>query len=466
MQEKVSPKVPPHNIEAEQSVLGSMMLDMAACERALEILTPDDFYRGNHQVIFDCLQSLLLKSMPVDLITVSEELRKQGKLEVAGGVEYIVSLAEIVPTSANLEYYAKIVEEKAVLRKLISAGTSIAAMSYNEGNEAGDIADEAEKLVFAISERRAGDSMKDIQSLVMQHYKWLEDRASNSSAVSGVATGFTALDSVTTGLQPSDLIIIAARPSMGKTALALDVAVNAGLAEHKTVAIFSLEMSSEQLIQRMIASRARTNMQTLRKGKLNYADWDKVSKASNELYDAKIFIDDSTDISPVNMRAKCRRLKAQHGLDLVMVDYLQLMRAGGKTIENRTQEISEIARGLKSLAREMKCPVIALSQLSRAVEQRTDKRPLLSDLRESGSIEAEADIVLMLFRPDYYNKKEIMNDNSSGTGEVPNNSFESKDMEEAEIIVAKHRNGPTGTINLGFMSKFASFCNLEQRYED
>jgi len=462
--ENNSPKIPPHNIEAEQSVLGAMLLDISAAERAIEMLIPENFYRNQHQVIFDVLQSLLLKNQPIDLITVSEELKKRNKMEEIGGEEYLVGLAEIVPTAANIEYYAKIVEEKSILRKLISTGTNIASMSYRSDNNAEEIAEEAERMIFSISEKRISDSMKDLKTLVMEHYKWLDNRAINSSEVSGVGTGFWDLDSITTGLQPSDFIIIAARPSMGKTALALDIAINASIVEKKTVAIFSLEMSAEQLVQRMISSRSMLNMQSLRKGRLQSSDWEKISKSANDFYDANIFIDDSTEISPINMRAKCRRLKAQHGLDLIVVDYLQLMKSSSKT-ENRTQEISEIARGLKSLARETKCPVIALSQLSRAVEQRTDKRPMLSDLRESGSIEAEADLVLMLYRPSYYEKKELMS-NSSNTGEIRNSGQQDGDCEEAEIIISKHRNGPTGIINLGFRSQFASFCNLEHRYDE
>lgn len=457
-------KAPPQNIEAEQSTLGSMMLEPTALEKGMEILRSEDFYRPAHQEIFDALLSLSERDEPVDIITLQEELRKRGKLDNCGGAEYLIALVETVPTAANVEHYAKIVEQKSILRKLISAGTQIIGMAKNEDEEVEAITDQAERLIFSVAQRKMGDYFKPITPLVMETWEWIDKRYHDKGESSGIPTGFTKLDHMTSGLQPNDFIIIAARPSMGKTAFALNLALNAAIDARQTVAIFSIEMSAEQLVQRMVCSLARANAHRLRTGYFQDEEWDRLAKASSKLWDAPIFIDDSTDISAMAMRAKCRRLKAEKGLGLIVVDYLQLMRSH-RNIDNRVQEISEIARGLKSLAREMHAPVIALSQLSRAVEKREDKRPMLSDLRESGSIEAEADMVMMLFRPDYYTVKEVTDtaaiSGHDGGGFDPNE----RNVETTEIIIGKHRNGPTGTVKLGFIREFASFENLYEGEE-
>jgi len=458
-------RVPPHNTEAEQSTLGSMMLERIALEKGIEILRGEDFYRPAHQEVFDALVALAERDEPCDLITLTEELRKRGKLEDCGGAEYLMALVDTVPTAANVEHYARIVEQKSILRKLIAAGTEIVGMAQNEDEDIDALTDRAERLVFNVAQRRIGDYFRPITPLVMQTWEWIDRRYHDKGEASGVATGFTKLDHMTSGLQPSDLIIIAARPSMGKTALALDVAVNAATQARQTVAIFSIEMSAEQLVQRMMCAKARANAHRLRTGYFQDEEWDRLAKAASILWDAPIYIDDSTDMTPLIMRAKCRRLKAEQGLGLVVVDYLQLMRSQ-RNLDNRQQEISEIARGLKGLARELKVPVIALSQLSRAPEKREDKRPMLSDLRESGSIEAEADLVAMLFREDYYKREEIDDTEAvrgkSGDGFDP----EKRHLETTEIIIAKHRNGPTGTVKVGFVKEFASFENLYEGYDE
>ncbi len=455
-------KVPPQNLEAEQSSLGSMMLERTALEKGMEILSAEDFYRPAHQEVFDALVSLAERDEPVDLITLQEELRKRGKLEDCGGTEYLMALVESVPTAAHIEHYAKIVERKSILRKLIAAGTQIIGLAQNEDEEIDSVTDQAERLVFGVAQRRMGEYFRPITPLVNQTWEWIEHRYHNKGESSGVPTGFHKLDHMTSGLQPSDFVIIAARPSMGKTALALNLALNAAIDAKETVAIFSVEMSAEQLVQRMVCMLARANAHRLRTGYFQDSEWKAIAEASEKLYGTNLFIDDSTDITHLGMRAKCRRLKAEHGLGLVIVDYLQLLRSH-RTIDNRVQEISEIARGLKSLARELKVPVVALSQLSRAVERREDKRPMLSDLRESGSIEAEADLVMMLYRPEYYQIKEVADtEEIRGTEE---SSFSNVSVEETEILIQKHRNGPTGTVKLGFIKDFASFTNLYEGAE-
>jgi len=456
-------KVPPQNLEAEQSTLGSMMLDRAALEKGMEILKAEDFYRPAHQEVYDSLMSLAERDEPVDLITLQEELRKRGKLEDCGGTEYLMALVESVPTAANIEHYAKIVERKSILRKLISAGTEIIGLASNEDEEIDAVTDRAEQLVFGVGQRRLGEYFRSITPLVNQTWEWIEKRYHDKGEASGIPTGFSKLDHMTSGLQPSDFIIIAARPSMGKTALALNIALHAAVERQHTVAIFSVEMSAEQLVQRMVCTLAKANAHRLRTGYFQDEEWRLIAEASNKLFGAPIYIDDTTDITHLGMRAKCRRLKAEHGLGLVIVDYLQLMRSH-RNIDNRVQEISEIARGLKSLARELKVPVVAMSQLSRAVEKREDKRPMLSDLRESGSIEAEADLVLMLYRPDYYVMKEVEDTESvRGREGVADDSH--RNVEVTEVLISKHRNGPTGSVKLGFVKEFASFENLYEGAE-
>lgn len=458
-------RVPPQNLEAEQSTLGSMMLERSALEKGIEMLRSEDFYRPSHQEIFDALISLSERDEPADLITLQEELRKRGKLEDVGSTEYLMALVDSVPTAANIEHYAKIVEQKSMLRKLISAGSQIIGMSYDESQDVETITDQAERLVFQVAQRRIGEFFQPITPLVMQTWEWIDRRYHEKGEASGVPTGFTKLDHMTSGFQPNDFVIIAARPSMGKTSLALDFAVNAATKSKQTVAVFSLEMSAEQLVQRMVCAKARANAHRLRTGYFQDEEWDRLAKASSELWDAPIYIDDTTDMSAMAMRAKCRRLKSEHGLGMIVVDYLQLMRSH-RNIDNRVQEISEIARGLKSLAREMQVPVLALSQLSRAVERREDKRPMLSDLRESGSIEAEADMVMMLYRPDYYTVREVEDTEAisgrDGSAFDPNK----RNIEVTEIIIGKHRNGPTGTVKIGFVREFASFENLAEGFEE
>ena len=456
-------KVPPQNLEAEQSTLGSMMLDRAALEKGMEILKAEDFYRPAHQEVYDSLMSLAERDEPVDLITLQEELRKRCKLEYCGVTEYLMALVESVPTAANIEHYAKIVERKSILRKLISAGTEIIGLASNEDEEIDAVTDRAEQLVFGVGQRRLGEYFRSITPLVNQTWEWIEKRYHDKGEASGIPTGFSKLDHMTSGLQPSDFIIIAARPSMGKTALALNIALHAAVERQHTVAIFSVEMSAEQLVQRMVCTLAKANAHRLRTGYFQDEEWRLIAEASNKLFGAPIYIDDTTDITHLGMRAKCRRLKAEHGLGLVIVDYLQLMRSH-RNIDNRVQEISEIARGLKSLARELKVPVVAMSQLSRAVEKREDKRPMLSDLRESGSIEAEADLVLMLYRPDYYVMKEVEDTESvRGREGVADDSH--RNVEVTEVLISKHRNGPTGSVKLGFVKEFASFENLYEGAE-
>jgi replicative DNA helicase len=456
-------KIPPQNLEAEQSTLGSMMIDRAALEKGIDMLQPEDFYRDAHQKIFDALISLAERNEAVDIVTVQEELRTRNQLDAVGGTEYLMALIDSVPTAANVEYYAHIVEEKAILRRLIDACTQIASQSHGQVDDVDAVVDQAERLIFQVSQKRMGQYFTPLNMLAHQAFERIEDQYREKAVVSGLATGFTDLDAITSGLQTSDLVIVAARPSMGKTALCLDIARHVSIREQKPVALFSLEMSKEQLALRLICSESRVDSHRLRTGYIQDKEWPIISAGVGRLYTAPIFVDDSTDISALQMRGKCRRLKAEHGLSLVIVDYLQLMRSHRRA-ENRNQEISEIARSLKGLARELQVPVIALSQLSRAVESRTDRRPILADLRESGSIEAEADVVVFLYRKAYYDRKELI---VSGAGaEVAETEGGIAETDEAEIIVGKQRNGPTGTIKLAFLQKFACFENLEQHRKE
>lgn len=458
-------RVPPQNLEAEQSALGSMMIDKAALEKGVDMLKSEDFYRDAHQIIFLSLMGLAEKGEPVDIVTVQEELRGAGKLDQVGGTEYLMALIDSVPTSANLEYYAKIVEEKAIFRRLIDACSQIISWSHEQGEEADSIIDRAERLIFQISQKQMGEYFTHLSGLAHHAYEKIEQQSIEKKQVYGLPTGFHALDGITTGLQTSDFVIVAARPSMGKTAFCLDIARHVAIQEKLPVAIFSLEMSKEQLVLRLICSEAHVDSHRVRTGYLNKDEWKPLTAGVDRLYTAPIYIDDSTGTNAMQMRAKCRRLKAEHGLGLVIVDYLQLMQSH-RRVENRNQEISEIARALKGLARDLKVPVIALSQLSRAVEHRVDRRPMLSDLRESGSIEAEADVVMMLYRKDYYQQKEFVMAGAEDDAIDFSPPDEPDEKDVAEIIVAKQRNGPTGTIKLKFMSKFACFENLEEHRRD
>lgn len=457
-------RITPQSLEAEQSTLGAMMMERDAIARAVEILSADDFYRELHKKIWTVIVTLFDKGEPVDLITVVEDLRRRAQLEEVGGAAYLTALIEACPSAANVESYARAVAEKSVLRQLLKATEQISADVYNqESDDVNELVDKSEKRIFEIGSKRLRDGFSHIKPLLMHAYDQIERQFQRKGEATGVSTGFVDLDDITSGLQPTDLIIVAARPSMGKTALCLNIAHHIALKERLPVAVFSLEMSKEQLVQRLICSEAAINSRDMRRGFLQDSDWHRVTDAVNKLYQAPIFIDDTPGASTFEMRAKARRLTAEHGqLGLIVVDYLQLAHHAGKN-ENRVQEISEIARSFKSMARELKCPLIALSQLSRAVEQREDKRPILSDLRESGSIEAEADVVAFIYRPSYY-KNKIFN-KKEGRGETVTPDGEpDPDEGMAEIIIGKQRNGPTGTIRLGFQPEHARFTNLAREH--
>ncbi len=464
-------RLPPQNIEAEQSTLGSMMLDRTAIEKGADILKEPDFYRPSHGVIFDAICSLNERDEPVDLITLQEELRSRGRLEDVGGTEYLMALLSQVPSASRIEHYAKIVEEKSILRRLLGASAEIGGLVYEETQDIETLTDRAEQAIFRVSQRRMGKYFSPLAPVVMEAWDRLNAQWEQGSTISGLETGFRDIDLMTSGFQPGDLIIVAARPSMGKTAYSMNIATFASVKKKLPVAVFSIEMSKEQLALRMLSSYSRIENQRLRSGFLHDEEFVRISHVTNELYQAPMFIDDSTDITPMGMRAKCRRLKAEHGgLALVVVDYLQLLK-WHRNIDNRVQEISEIARALKSLARELKVPVVALSQLSRRVEQRDDKRPILSDLRESGSIEAEADVVMLLFRPKYYERKEMVDAEEiagidSSTGKPKLREVGVTNIEDVEIIIAKQRNGPTGTVLLGFESNYANFVNIDKQHRD
>lgn len=434
-------KVPPQNLDAEQSVLGAMLIDKEAVVKAVENLRPDDFYRDANGHIFAAILNLFDRGEAVDLITLTEELRQSGSLDQVGGVSYVAALANSVPTAANIEHYARIVEEKSLLRRLISVSTRIAQLGYEAEEDIISLLDRAEQMVFELSQRKTHASFVSLKTVLMSTFERIEFLHQNKGSITGVPSGFSNLDKLTSGFQPSDLIIVAARPAMGKTSLCLNVAQHASVRKKLPVAVFSLEMSKEQLVTRMLCGEAMVDQQKVRTGQLSDEDWQNLTKASGPLSQAPMFIDDSPGISVVEMRAKCRRLKSEHGLSMVVIDYLQLMQTGRKS-ENRQQEISEISRSLKGLARELHVPVIALSQLSRAVEQRQDKKPMMSDLRESGSLEQDADLVMFIYRDEYYRE-------------------DSEKRGIAEIIISKQRNGPTGSVELGFLKEFTKFVNLD-----
>ncbi|HLK61257.1 MAG TPA: replicative DNA helicase [Chthonomonadaceae bacterium] len=454
-------RIPPQNLEAEQAVLGSMMIERPAVEKAAEILKPEDFYRDAHRFIFEAILALAERDEPVDLITLPDELKSRNLFDTVGGNMYLMNLMDAPSTAANIEYYARLVEEKSILRRLLDVGTQIQGLAYSEFDAIDDVVDRAERLVFEVGQRRMGQFFYALRPLLDEELDRIEKRYENKGMTTGRQTPFDDLNFMTAGLQPSDLIILAARPSMGKTSLALQLAQHIALEEKMAVAVFSLEMSKEQLVNRMICSEARVDAQRLRTGFLQGDDWQRVGEGISRLAEAPIFIDDTPDVSAMEMRAKCRRLQAEHGLGLIMIDYLQLMRSHKRT-ENRNQEISEIARACKSLARELKVPVIALSQLSRAVESRPDKRPMLSDLRESGSIEAEADIVMFIYRDAYYKMKESVDADEEIQQQQQRHERGEEFIEEAEIIIAKQRNGPTGKVVVGFMKQYARFANMDR----
>lgn len=434
--------VPPHNIEAEQAVLGCMLLDSDVIPTVTELIRSSDFYREDHREICEAIIDIVEKAGPVDIITVAEQLQQRGTLEKVGGIDYLASITSAVPTTANARHYAKIVEEKSLLRKLIKASQEIAGMSYEGAEEAEFVLDKAEKTIFDIIERRSTQGFTHIKDVLLETFNRLEELYNSKSPITGVPTGFTDLDMKTAGLQNSDLILIAARPGMGKTAMALNIAQYAAVQKHVPVALFNLEMSKDQLVNRMLCSEVMVDSHKMRTGKLDDEDWKKIAKALGPLSEAPIYIDDTPGLTVMDIRAKCRRLKLEKKLGLVVIDYLQLMRGRGKS-ENRQQEVSEISRSLKILAKELNVPVVTMSQLSRGPESRTDHRPMLSDLRESGAIEQDADIVMFLYRDDYYNP-------------------DSENKNIAEVIIAKHRNGSTGTVYLKWFDKYTKFANLEK----
>ncbi|OEH86511.1 replicative DNA helicase [Desulfuribacillus stibiiarsenatis] len=435
-------RLPPHNTEAEQAVLGSILLDNNALVTVSEFLQPEDFYRKNHQLIYSACLEIYEKNEPVDLVTLSSYLLDNNMIDDVGGLTYITGLSNGVPSAANAEYYAKKVEEKAILRRLIFAANGIAQKGYDGGHEIAELLDQAESKIFEVSQRKVGKAFTPIKDVLLDTFHRIESLHSSRGEVTGLASGFYKLDGMTAGFQKSDLIIIAARPSVGKTAFALNVAQNIAVHSKAPVAIFSLEMSKDQLVQRMVCAEGNVDANRIRTGKLLEEDWPKLTMAMGRLSEAPIFIDDSPNVTVLEMRAKLRRLQAEHGLGLVMIDYLQLLNSHRRS-DNRQQEISEISRNLKGLARELDVPVVALSQLSRAVESRQDKRPMLSDIRESGSIEQDADIVGFLYRDDYYNP-------------------ETEKQNIIEIIIAKHRNGPVGSVELLFLKQFNKFVNLAE----
>jgi len=434
--------IPPHSLEAEQSVLGAIILDKDAIISATEILRPEDFYKEANGEIYEAVLEIYNRNEPVDLITLSEELRKRDTFEAVGGIGYLTDLSDGVSTTANIKSYCEIVEEKSLLRRLIKASNEIISEGYKDDKEIENIIDLAEKRIFEITQRKSHEGFTPMKTALMETLSKIEEMSKSGGGLTGITTGFIDLDNKTGGLQKANLILVAARPSMGKTAFSVNVAQNSAMKGESTVAIFSLEMSKGQLVQRMLSSEAHIEIQKVISGDLTEDEWVRLSKAMGPLAQAKIYIDDTPAISLAEMKAKCRKLKIEQGLDLVMIDYIQLMSGDGRT-ENRQQEISKISRGLKEMARELDISVIALSQLSRAPELRSDHRPIMSDLRESGAIEQDADVVMMLYRDEYYHP-----------------DTEKKNI--GEVIITKQRNGPTGTVELVWMGQFTKFLNMEK----
>lgn len=440
-------RIPPHDIEAEQAVIGSMITDKDAVIAAAESLKEDAFYRDDNRAIYEAILNLYNKAEPVDIITLKDELESMNKFEQVGGYEYLASLPEKVPTTANVQKYIKIVEEKAILRNLIKTANEIISLGYSPTEDVEDIMDSAEKKIFDIMQSKNQKGYTSIKDALVESFSKLEELYNRKQHITGVPTGFGDLDYKTAGLHGSELILVAARPAMGKTAFALNIATNAALRGNVPVAVFSLEMSKDQLVNRILCSEAMVDSNKIRTGKVEEGDWVKLAGAIGPLSESEIYIDDTPGISIMEIRTKCRKLKMEKNIGLIVIDYLQLIQGNSKRAGSREQEISEISRSLKILAKELDVPVIALSQLSRAVEQRPDHRPMLSDLRESGAIEQDADIVMFIYRDDYYNKES-----------------EKKDI--AEIIIAKHRGGSTGTVELLWLGSYTKFVNLERRFDD
>ena len=440
-------KVPPHDVEAEQAVLGSMLTDKDAVISAIEVLKEDDFYRTDNKSIYEAIINLYNRAEPIDIITVKAELESLGKFEQVGGLEYLASLPDKVPTTANAMTYINIVEDKPTLRNLIKTANEIIELGYDPTEDVSDIMEGAEKKIFNIMQNNDKKSYSPIKDILVDSFTQLEELYNRKQHITGVPSGFTELDYKTAGFHGSDLVLIAARPAMGKSAFALNIATNAAVRANVPVAIFSLEMSKEQMVNRILCSEAMVDSNKVRTGKLEEDDWTKLAGSIGPLSDAEIYIDDTPGISVMEIRAKCRKLKLEKNIGMVVIDYLQLVQGSNKRNGSREQEISEISRSLKILAKELNVPVIALSQLSRAVEQRPDHRPMLSDLRESGAIEQDADIVMFLYRDDYYNP-----------------DSEKKDI--AEVIIAKHRGGSLGTVDLLWLGSYTKFVNLEKRFDD
>ncbi len=445
-------KLPPQSVETEEIVLGALMLEQNALTAVIDILKPDVFYKESHQKIFKAIFSLFQRSEPVDILTVTNELKKTGELEIIGGPYYISQLTNRVASAANIEFHARIILQKFIQRELIRISSEITKEAYEDTTDVFELLDKAEQNLFSIGENNLRSKIQDIRTLISKAKRQVEEASKKEGHLSGVPSGFTDLDRVTAGFQKSDLIILASRPGMGKTAFVLSLARNMAVDHNETVAVFSLEMSSTQLATRLIASEAELDAEKLRKGTLKEYEWQQLNTKIAKITEAPIFIDDTPALSIFELRAKCRRLKAQHNISLVIVDYLQLMSTGIENKGNREQEISNISRSLKSLAKELDVPVVVLSQLSRAVETRGgSKRPLLSDLRESGAIEQDADIVMFIYRPEYYQITQDENGrNLEGT---------------AEIIIAKHRNGALATVNLRFIAKYAKFTDAESSFD-
>jgi replicative DNA helicase len=441
--QETSLRVPPQNLEAEQSLLGGLLVDAESINKVVDIVAADDFYREAHARVFEIMLDLYDRNEPIDLITVSSGAKDKGIIEKIGGITYLNTLVDLMPSAANIAQYAKMVREKALLRRLMNVATEIIEKGHDADLSVDTYLDDAEKMIFQVSENKLKPSFVSVREIVKENVKTIERLSQNKQSIIGVPTGFADLDGVTSGLQPSDLIVVAGRPSMGKTALCMNIAQYVGSLDSGPipVGIFSLEMSKEQLVTRLLSSESEVGQSKLRTGALSGVDWQRLAQAAGKLCDAAIFIDDSPGMSVLDLRARARRLKKEHGLSLLIIDYLQLMRGRSGT-ERREQEISEISRSLKGLAKELDIPVIAISQLNRMVEQREDRRPRLSDLRESGAIEQDADVIIFIYRDEVYNKAQ---DDNKGV---------------AEIIIGKQRNGPTGTVKLAFLSECAAFRNL------
>ncbi|MEN2985818.1 MAG: replicative DNA helicase [Thermodesulfovibrionaceae bacterium] len=440
-------RLPPQSIEAEQAVLGAVLLEGEAITKAIEVVSPEDFYRESHRKIYTAMLELFEKNEPIDLITLTDHLRDKAQLDEVGGLSYISHLATVVPTSANIRYHAKLVREKALLRSLIKACTEIITKAYEEPEDAEQMLDQAERLIFEISEKRTTTNIYPMKDVIKQAFKIIESMYEKKTVITGVPSGFKDLDELTSGFQPGDFIIIGGRPGMGKTAFALNIAQHVGVELGEPVAFFSLEMAKEQIAVRLLSSLAMINASALRKGFISKRDWERLTDAALKLSEAPIYIDDSSQMSVLEVRAKARRLRLEKGkLALIIIDYLQLLRSR-TAYEVREQEISEISRSLKALAKELKVPVVALSQLNRSVEKSGDKRPTLANLRESGAIEQDADVIIFLYRDEVYNRK-----NTENKG-------------KAEVIVAKQRNGPTDTVYLTFLKEYTRFLDFTDKYD-